>query len=151
MYTAHVHFFTNLDLFCIDNARVIYRKIRYLLIYFTSIQLHGNNGLVNMQKVIYTIKSIDKECNSNALIEGNRIHYFKIRYYRYSCYRLPSDTNILQELHSSVNYTHVIIIIIYVMELGHLLTHSVLTYPEVSSRSNMFPYACWGVVFHYPG
>jgi len=23
-------FFTNLDLFCIDNARVIYRKIRYL-------------------------------------------------------------------------------------------------------------------------
>ena len=29
MYTAHVHFFTNLDLFCIDNARVIYRKIRY--------------------------------------------------------------------------------------------------------------------------
>ena len=30
MYTAHVHFFTNLDLFCIDNARVIYRKIRYV-------------------------------------------------------------------------------------------------------------------------
>ena len=30
MYTAHVHFFTNLDIFCIDNARVIYRKIRYL-------------------------------------------------------------------------------------------------------------------------
>jgi len=28
MYTAHVHFFTNLDLLCIDNARVIYRKIR---------------------------------------------------------------------------------------------------------------------------
>ena len=30
MYTAHVHFFTNLDLFCIDNAHVIYRKIRYI-------------------------------------------------------------------------------------------------------------------------
>ena len=30
MYTAHVHFFTNLDLFCIDNACVIYRKIRYM-------------------------------------------------------------------------------------------------------------------------
>ena len=30
MYTAHDYFFTNLDLFCIDNARVIYRKIRYL-------------------------------------------------------------------------------------------------------------------------
>ena len=29
MYTAHVHFLTNLGLFCIDNARVIYRKIRY--------------------------------------------------------------------------------------------------------------------------
>jgi len=28
MYTAHVHFVTYLDLFCIDNARVIYRKIR---------------------------------------------------------------------------------------------------------------------------
>ena len=24
-------FFTNLDLFCIDNARVIYRKIRYII------------------------------------------------------------------------------------------------------------------------
>ena len=31
MYTAHVRFFTNLDLFCIDNARVIYRKIRYFI------------------------------------------------------------------------------------------------------------------------
>ena len=31
MYTAHVHVFTNLDLFCIDNASVIYRKIRYLI------------------------------------------------------------------------------------------------------------------------
>jgi len=30
MYTAYVYFFTNLDLFCIDNARVIYRKIRYI-------------------------------------------------------------------------------------------------------------------------
>ena len=29
MYTENVHFFTNFDLFCIDNARVIYRKIRY--------------------------------------------------------------------------------------------------------------------------
>ena len=29
MYNAHVHFLRNLDLFCIDNARVIYRKIRY--------------------------------------------------------------------------------------------------------------------------
>ena len=34
MYTAHVHFFTNLDLFCIDSARVIYRKIRYFAFYF---------------------------------------------------------------------------------------------------------------------
>jgi len=33
MYTAHVHFFfTNLDLFCIDNSRVIYRKIRYFVV-----------------------------------------------------------------------------------------------------------------------
>ena len=33
MYTAVYRacsFFTNLDLFCIDNARVIYRKIRYI-------------------------------------------------------------------------------------------------------------------------
>jgi len=66
-----------------------------------------------MQKVMYTVKSVFKECNSKGLIEGNRIQYFNIRYYRYSCYRLPSDTNILQELHSSDNYIHVIIIIIY--------------------------------------
>ena len=37
MYTAHVHFFTNLDLFCIDNARVIYQKTRYL---FNSVGLY---------------------------------------------------------------------------------------------------------------
>jgi len=33
MYTAVYRacsFFTNLDLFCVDNARVIYRKIRYI-------------------------------------------------------------------------------------------------------------------------
>jgi len=27
-----IFFFTNLDLFCIDNARVIYRKIRYIFL-----------------------------------------------------------------------------------------------------------------------
>jgi len=52
-----------------------------------------------MQKVMYTINSIYKEYNSNALIEDNRIQYFNVRYYRYSCYKLPSDTIILQELH----------------------------------------------------
>jgi len=36
MYTAHVLFFTNLDLFCIDNASVIYRKIRYFKISLNS-------------------------------------------------------------------------------------------------------------------
>ena len=33
-------FFTNLDLFCIDNARVIYRKIRYIST-FMKIRLLG--------------------------------------------------------------------------------------------------------------
>jgi len=68
-----------------------------------------------MQKVMYTMKSIYKEHNSNVLTQGNGMQYFNIRYYRYSCYSLPSDTNILQELHSSVNYTHVIIIIIIII------------------------------------
>ena len=27
-------FFTNLDLFCIDNGRVIFRKIRYIVLHF---------------------------------------------------------------------------------------------------------------------
>jgi hypothetical protein len=32
MYTAHVHFFLQiLTFWCIDNARVIYRKIRYII------------------------------------------------------------------------------------------------------------------------
>ena len=44
MYTAHVHFFTNLDLFCIDNARVIYRKIRYLLTVFENMVLRMTLG-----------------------------------------------------------------------------------------------------------
>jgi len=39
----------------------------------------------------------------------------------------------------------IIIIIISVMELGHLLTRSGLAYPEV------IPSASWTVVFHYPG
>ena len=37
---------------------------------------------------MYTIKSFYEEYNSNVLIEGNRIKYFNIRFYRYSCYRL---------------------------------------------------------------
>ena len=37
------------------------------------------------------------------------------------------------------------------MELGHLLTRSGLTYPEVSSKYTTIPSASWGVVFHYPG
>jgi hypothetical protein len=32
VYTAQSHFLPILDIFCIDNARVIYRKIRYLLV-----------------------------------------------------------------------------------------------------------------------
>ena len=35
LYLSNVYctcsFFTNLDLFCIDNARVIYQKVRYLV------------------------------------------------------------------------------------------------------------------------
>jgi len=61
-----------------------------------------------MQKLMYTIKSVYKYYNSNALIEGNGIKYFNVRYYRYSCYKLPSDTNFYQNYKSSVNYTHVI-------------------------------------------
>ena len=38
-----------------------------------------------------------------------------------------------------------------VMELGHLLTRSGLTYPEVSSNSAMIPFASLGIVFNYPG
>ena len=37
MYTAHVHFFTNLDLFCTGNARIMYWKIRYKM------QCHKNH------------------------------------------------------------------------------------------------------------
>jgi hypothetical protein len=35
--------FTNLDLFCIDNARVIYRKIRYIELI--------NNGMTSLKKI----------------------------------------------------------------------------------------------------
>jgi hypothetical protein len=36
------------------------------------------------------------------------------------------------------------------MELGHLLTRSGLTYPEVSSKSDKIPSASWGIMYHYP-
>jgi len=45
----------------------------------------------------------------------------------------------------------IIIIIIYVMELGHLLTRSGLTYQKPLQRSAMIPSASWGIAFHYPG
>ena len=38
-----------------------------------SIQLHGNIRLVNMQKVVYTIKSVCKKYNRCALTGGNGI------------------------------------------------------------------------------
>jgi hypothetical protein len=37
------------------------------------------------------------------------------------------------------------------MELGHLLTRSSVTYPEVSSKICHDPSASWRIVFHYPG
>jgi hypothetical protein len=37
-----------------------------------------------------------------------------------------------------------------VMELGHLLIRSGLTYPEVLQRYAMILSASWGIVFHYP-
>ena len=40
---------------------------------------------------------------------------------------------------------------ISVMKLGHLLTRSSLTYPEVSSNVCHIPSASWGIAFHYPG
>ena len=40
---------------------------------------------------------------------------------------------------------------ISVMQLGHLLTCSGLTYPEALQRSTMIPSARWTVVFHYTG
>ena len=45
MYTAVYRacsFFTNLDLFCIDNVRVIYRKIRYFLMNLQVLQMVGD-------------------------------------------------------------------------------------------------------------
>lgn len=36
------------------------------------------------------------------------------------------------------------------MELGHSLTLSGGTHPEVSSMSPLVPSACWSVVFYYP-
>jgi len=52
-------FFTNLDLFCIDNARVIYRKIQYfdLVRYVCSLKLVDGGLLVtscSLHKVNYT-------------------------------------------------------------------------------------------------
>jgi len=35
-------FFTNLDLFCIDNLRVIYRKIRYIISYIITLYMKGD-------------------------------------------------------------------------------------------------------------
>jgi len=45
MYTAHVHFFTNLDLFCIDNARYLSKstvfKLKLFKNTFISLSMSG--------------------------------------------------------------------------------------------------------------
>jgi hypothetical protein len=43
---------------------------------------------LNMQEFVYTIKSVYKKYNSNALIEVNRIQYFK-----YKVLWIIADTN----------------------------------------------------------
>jgi hypothetical protein len=48
-------------------------------------------------------------------------------------------------------YISFIIIIIYVMELGHLLTRSGLTYPEISSKVCHNSFCRLGIAFHYSG
>ena len=48
MYTAVYRacsYFTNLDLFCVDNVRVIYRKIRYIIIFWEGFSLVGYDAL----------------------------------------------------------------------------------------------------------
>ena len=55
-------FFTNLDLFCIDNARVIYRKIRY-----------SEHVFVVEKKMTQT----QKELSSNVMLEKLTTHTFK--------------------------------------------------------------------------
>jgi hypothetical protein len=51
------------------------------------------------------------------------------------------------EIHHHRNHHHHI----SVMELGHFMTRSGLTFPEVSSMVSMIPSTSRGVVFHYPG
>jgi hypothetical protein len=51
----------------------------HMLMFVTTSLTEYGNRLVNMQKVINTIKSIYKKYNSNILREGNRIQYFKYK------------------------------------------------------------------------
>jgi len=66
---------------------------------------------------------------------------------------LPDDENMLfeicrrhQELNNNNNNSH-----ISVTEVGHLLTRSSSTYPEVSSKVCHNSFCQMGIAFHYPG
>ena len=60
-----------------------------------------------------------------------------------------------KHLCEGIRFTHllsdIIIICLSVMELGHLLTRSGLTYLEVSSEVCNDSFCQLGTVFHYPG
>ena len=57
--------FTNLDLFCIDNARVIYRKIRYLV----GIRVRWNKGGTERTREYTSLDEETKPLNRDTVVQ----------------------------------------------------------------------------------
>jgi len=84
-------FFTNLDLFCIDNARVIYRKIRYVefvgnktYLWLKLFSFHSQTRVKQNQK--RAAHNISRFCklNKQAEVTSNWSHNNRLTYHSHT-------------------------------------------------------------------
>ena len=104
-----------------------------------------------MEYTSLCLSDVNKQ--NNKRIDTITIHYTPTHSHYHNTLHTYTLTLSQYTTHQTVLHVRTIIIIIRmsVMELGHLLTRSGLTYPKSLQKSAMIPAASWGIVFHYPG
>jgi hypothetical protein len=83
---------------------------------------------------------------SPVLVSSQQVRVYILYYYYYYCYYYYYHHHHHHYHHHHRHHNHHLSI----MELGHLLTCSGLTYPEVSSKVSHDSFCQLGIVFHYP-
>ena len=109
--------------------------VRKLPRFWSSVHLQRSSELTQIFFISFQLET-QKTCIITSIFFGIQIFLLTQKYKGFSEYIKINFTH-----HNHHHHHHHI----SVMELGHLLTRSGLTYPEVSSKVS------WGIVFHYPG